>query len=113
MVKRKEQEELERQVLAQNPELKDQKGKSSNETRKKRPLENSKPGTETEDIEGQPEMAVTSAIAGGGNMKHNVKKTNKKQADLDENAADDEDNELEGDQEEKESEEESEGEKEE
>ena len=77
--------------------MKEQKQKAANDKKKRPTRENSKPGTETEDIEGQPEMAVTSAIAGGGNMKHNPKKTNKKQADLDENAADDEDNELEGD----------------
>lgn len=61
-------------MLAQNPEMKEKK----NERGKKKLKEVSKPGTETEDIEGQPEMAVTSAIAGGGNMKHNQKKTNKK-----------------------------------
>ena len=45
-------------------------------------------------------MSVTAAIAAGGVTKNSIKKKIKNQADLDENAADDEDNEvaLEGDE---------------
>ena len=47
------------------------------------------------DVQDVPELSATALIAAGEINKHNTKKTNKKQADLDENAADEEDNEAE------------------
>jgi hypothetical protein len=47
-----------------------------------------------------PELSATALIAAGEINKHNKKKTKKNQQDLDENAADDEDNEVEVDKDE-------------